>query len=117
MNDLISRQDAIDLIDGLETKRLRGEIELMFAPAISGLMSLPSAQQWIPCSERLPEENGFYLVSVGAVRNPIRVYEYKPCKSHGKENLWKGSDISYCFNWFVEAWMPLPEPWKGGTDD
>jgi len=69
-------------------------------------------KRWIPCSERLPKENGFYLVSVGAAHNPVRVYEYKPCKRHGQENLWKGSDISYCFNWFVEAWMPLPQPWK-----
>ena len=42
--DRISRQAAIDLIDDIETKRLKGEIGLMYAPAIKGLRALPSAQ-------------------------------------------------------------------------
>ena len=43
-NDCISRQDAIDLIEDIETKRLKGEIGLMYAPAIKGLNALPSVQ-------------------------------------------------------------------------
>ena len=73
-------------------------------------------QQWIPCSERLPEEDGFYLVSVGSPYKTVRVYEYKPCEGWENENLWK-ADGTYCFNWFVEAWMPLPKPWKGEKDE
>lgn len=69
--------------------------------------------QWIPCSERMPEEHGFYLVSVGSPYKHIRVYQYEPCTGYENENLWRGEDGSYCFNWFVEAWMPLPESWKG----
>ena len=44
MDDLISRQAAIDLIDGIETERLKGTVELTYAPAIKGLRALPSAQ-------------------------------------------------------------------------
>ena len=51
MSDLISRQAAIDLIESIETERLKGNIELIYAPAIKGLRALPSAQpksgQWI----------------------------------------------------------------------
>ena len=43
-NDCISRQAAIDLIDGIETERLKGTVELIYAPAIKGLRALPSAQ-------------------------------------------------------------------------
>lgn len=43
-SDCISRQDAIDLIEGIETERLKGNIELIYASAIKGLRSLPSAQ-------------------------------------------------------------------------
>ena len=68
--------------------------------------------QWIPVSERLPDGQGFYLVSVCAPYKTVRVYEYKPCKWFENENLWKKEDGSYCFNWFVEAWMPLPEPYR-----
>ena len=42
--DCISRQAAIDLIDGIETERLKGNIELIYAPAIKGLRALPTAE-------------------------------------------------------------------------
>lgn len=59
-----------------------------------------SAQQWIPCSERLPERNGYYLVTgrQGAVNK--RLYQ---------DGYWYG-------NWAIIAWMPLPEPYKGDED-
>lgn len=43
-DDLISRQAAIDVIEDVETKRLKGEIEMIYAHAINGLRALPSAQ-------------------------------------------------------------------------
>ena len=49
--DCISRQAAIDLIESIETERLKGNIELIYAPAIKGLRALPPAQpkrgKWI----------------------------------------------------------------------
>lgn len=41
-DDVISRQVAIDLIEDIETKRLKGEIDLIYAPAIKGIKELPS---------------------------------------------------------------------------
>lgn len=114
MSDLISRQDAIDLIDGLETKRLRGQIELMFAPAISGLMSLPSAQQWIPCSERLPEQDGEYLVTVYCTKNAIWVDNFEYFKT---SDGWVASSDAIDWNGYVTAWMPLPQPWEGDSNE
>ena len=60
-----------------------------------------SAQQWIPCSERLPERNGYYLVTgrQGAVNK--RLYQ---------DGYWYG-------NWAIIAWMPLPEPWRGENNE
>jgi hypothetical protein len=43
-SDTISRQAAIDLIESIETERLKGNIELIYAPAIKGLRALPPAQ-------------------------------------------------------------------------
>lgn len=70
-------------------------------------MSLPSAhpeQQWIPCSERLPEANTRCLCT----------YENKEgtCIDFGLYSMKQG--------WFVSgvtAWMPLPEPYKEEADD
>ena len=55
---------------------------------------------WIPCSERLPEEDGCYLV---AVKNDH--------KRRYSKTAWFSHD-----SWFarqdVTHWMPLPEPPK-----
>lgn len=66
----------------------------------------PPAEQWIPCSERLPEEQGYYLVT----------YDF----GGGKRVIGK-SFYSELYNRFttgqksaITAWMPLPEPYKGG---
>lgn len=59
---------------------------------------------WIPCSERLPEENGSYIVtSMDYVDTFEAVFEAGEWFS-----------IDYCDDIKnVIAWMPLPEPYKG----
>ena len=94
MNDLISRQDALkiveDYIDG----------SFAWGAMMLKLKRLPSAQQWIPCSERLPKEDGRYLCT------------YKDI-FYGDKNF-----IDFGLfddgQWIVEplAWMPLPQPWE-----
>lgn len=63
---------------------------------------------WIPCSERLPKENGKYLVTVKNLTG------YWIMKS----NVFV---CEYCYNDFifqgwednkVIAWQPLPQPYK-----
>ena len=52
-DDSISRHAVIDLVEELETQRLKGDIDLLYAPMIKGVRALPSAQpvrktgQWI----------------------------------------------------------------------
>lgn len=43
-DDCISREAAIDLIESIETERLKGNVGLIYAPAIKGLRALLSAQ-------------------------------------------------------------------------
>ena len=72
-------------------------------------------QQWIPCSERLPDIDGIYLVYAP---------NYKGGSSTAKEN-YNGVMFSKCQKgkWSIEhgyykrpncviAWMPLPEPYR-----
>ena len=56
-----------------------------------------SAQQWIPCSERLPDQNGKYLV-VGR-QKAINILKFDGGRWYGK--------------WGVVAWMPMPDVYKG----
>lgn len=68
------------------------------------------ASEWIPVSEKLPEESGTYIVN--AIENCIvHVTFAKWMKRMKKWNL-TGSR-SY---WKVTAWQPLPEPYKGESE-
>lgn len=62
--------------------------------------SIPRVGEWIPCSERLPEKEGSYLLTSKTVSG-IRYVRPGMLYSNGKF----GSDS-------VIAWMPLPEPYK-----
>lgn len=72
----------------------------------------PKVGEWIPCSDRLPIEKGYYLVS------------YHPCYwDQVKEDILVGIDhfmgkTSWSKRKYqkVIAWKPLPEPYKGETE-
>lgn len=63
--DTISRQAAIEIVDRYNKSHmiLQGKPMLGAASIVIELEALPSAQpepHWIPCSERLPEEEDMY---------------------------------------------------------
>jgi hypothetical protein len=83
------------------------------------LYSLPSAQQWIPCSERLPEPNRSVLVQLRVdYADPIQIMTLNISKCEGGVScIWKTQEMSIYFDMEdVVAWMPLPEPYKGDDD-
>lgn len=62
---------------------------------------------WIPCSERLPKDEGIFLVTMetyvfNEYSHPVGTSFYSP--SFGWVNASPNE---------VLAWMPLPDPWKG----
>ena len=67
--------------------------------------------QWIPCSERLPEDESYILVSFENSTMPD-IARYEENDEGG--TFYPGDDeksyLSYGF--FVNAWMPLPKPYK-----
>ena len=119
MHDLISRQAAIEAFKKeLTIGESKGNyVTICSAVSYEGakqiLESLSSAQQWIPCSERLPEEEEEdFLVTdgesmaVGYYRQDARAWD--STDFGWIENKEKGYGINE-----VVAWMPLPEPYKG----
>ena len=86
--------------------------------------------KWIPCSERLPEDSGDYLVrpSDSVLEDysdfcEVMIIPYDAdCEAFGWwTDRYDPISLGYVdsdFNEFdVLAWMPLPEPWKGADDD
>jgi len=97
--DTISRQAAIDA--------LTHEWDGMVTSVFDVIKSLPSAQpeqRWVPCSERLPEKN---------------------CRCLTTNEAWGSFEVDW--NAWIDgqwlypnekpiAWMPLPEPYRGGDE-
>lgn len=69
--------------------------------------------QWIPCSERMPEEEEYILLSF-ANYTGLDIGRYENDGENDK--FYPGDDEkSYSsYGIFVNAWMPLPEPYRGG---
>lgn len=76
-----------------------------------------SANKWIPCSERLPEKAGKYLVTIiesGSVHTSVRRFNPKP--KHPEQNEPIFTKHLPCYSGWeratkgVIAWMPLPAP-------
>ena len=115
MSDLIDRQTAIDAVNKLVEwyKEKWHESRPTSESVIDVLNDLPSAQsQWIPCSERLPEKYGNYLISIHGEDEPD-IGTINPNDKRG----WSLCDANG-FHWasdkklIVTAWMPLQKPYR-----
>ena len=74
---------------------------------------LPSAQpeqQWIPCSERLPEKNVWVLVTFMMANGEVDI---DIMRINRWDSAWETRDFDMAYRETVVAWMPLPEPYGG----
>lgn len=100
-NDLISRQETIERF----TMTAPQMSVIHIYEAVEILESLPPAQQWIPVTERLPEKEGYYLLTVESlIAEAGSVVISRPYNGRG------GFCDVYWNN--VIAWMELPKPYK-----
>ena len=103
MSDQISRANAIDALRGLfDMRKSRAKVIVECFGEL--LNALPSAEaEWIPVSERLPEDGQGVIVTVDD-----NVYEIKV----GSCIYSNGRFRSLYNDLTVTAWMPLPEPYR-----
>jgi len=111
--DTISRQAAIDFIDAGHLCN-PNEPRWSDNEVVNFLKTRPSAQRWIPASERLPTNDDWVIVTILDERGdtPFRYTDIG----------WY-LDVANC--WIIDAeqrtdvraWMPLPMPWRGDGDE
>lgn len=70
-------------------------------------MEMPNDCSWIPVSERLPETNGEYLVTVHT-NDGLEVYQ---------DTFWAWGCLWDDWTQKVIAWMELPEPYQEADHD
>ena len=121
--DAVSRADVIRLAK--EGKLISNDNYYSVVGFINGLPSVQPEPKWVPCSERLPEEDTEVLVSVhfkglkqtspNGWNDHIKESYYVEIASHiGGE--WSSTSDEYKIarnRHEVIAWRPLPEPYKG----
>lgn len=94
------------------------------------LMKMVESKQgeWIPCSERLPEEHEWVgtkkfgttisdKVHITFDVNGERFVKTLSLQNGELSNYEKQSMDAFYKGWKMLAWMPLPEPWEGADDE
>lgn len=104
---------------------MRKAVELFFATNYFNHISkmiedAPTVNEWIPVSERLPGEPYGCLAWVKDswfnAGNWSECENLLPCFIGWDGKQWNDGDGEKC-PFEVIAWMPLPEPYKGATEE
>ena len=97
------------------------------ANLLKAIDELPSVQpetncseipnNWIPCSERLPDKRGDYLVTLRGNGEPWVEIALWNETFGGRWQMVLYNDVDYSDISNVIAWMPLPEPYQGRGEE
>lgn len=118
MTDSISRQAAIEYIQKWEGYDENGRAIIEGNPRsiYRGLEQLPSAQPeqcWIPCGERLPVQNGIYVVT-RTISDGFEYNNITDCCYFDGTNTWHDDTrVNHGRKYLADvvAWQPLPDPY------
>lgn len=134
-----AKQFLYERLDRLNNDDLYDIFSTIIDDMYNELPSVTPQPKWIPVSERLPKENGWYQCTLMLDDLPLtmelfykngkwldnrRINMFNTYDIYGYGNTKEKHKLSYQeliseFNWTenVIAWMPLPEPYKAESED
>lgn len=121
---MTDKEKLIDLLDEVHHRHLGKEyLERLTTIADYLIANGVTLQRWIPVTERLPEDDGKYLIYrqtpfgarytiIGFAKNGRKVDEYD--FQEDSKNVWYSYDceFGYIIHDSVTHWMPIPTPPK-----
>lgn len=103
-NTAQGKKKSLNLLE----KVVKGELEEIRAEGENFVK--PRMGEWIPVTERLPEEDTNVLVTVAKCRCKVMYAKYD-------RQLQKFCVGNYIRSKYVTAWMPLPQPYKAESEE
>lgn len=109
-------KDICDSLNEMTRIGIAVDGEWLWGKLNDSLANAPTIEpepHWIPCSERLPDQYGNYLISIDGEEpdigtiNPNDPRGWSLCDANG---FYWASDKALN----ITAWMPLPEPYREG---
>lgn len=112
---LIDADMAYMKITTSSSKYLNGQAKRAAQTIISNTPTVKDPQRWIPTSERMPEPSyGRVLISGTVMLGSSKVWGTDVARWNGDTWIFEGYPLPEAE---VLAWMPLPEPYKGGDTE
>jgi hypothetical protein len=106
----MTREEAIQVLQtALTSPFIYGKYAEAIDMAIEALQA--KTGEWIPTSERLPEDKTYVLTTIhvnGRQPHARSGFYHGGFFHNDNGDTWKATDRP------LKAWMPLPEPYKGG---
>ena len=111
--------EAINVLRWLNPPRANKNSFDNFVKAIEMAVEALERQRWIPCSERLPEKEGWYITTVESEKTGKRriendLFAVDIALAHGH------TPNKFCKDGYRQrtvAWMPFPEPYREGEQE
>lgn len=127
-SDLISRQDAIDALDCIngteevlrslssaQPEYTEQDVRDSFNSGYAcGMEAAKKGTAWIQCSKKLPKEDEYVLICFED--DPKEKWYCRMAVGWLEDGFWQCWDDRANTRKDVVAWMPLPEPYKGGEE-
>lgn len=109
--DLISRKAVLDELEKWDWQELY--LPIHFKQILDDVPSVENKGEWIPVSERLPDNNVRVLCSAISTSISGGYTRFVGCCNNGYWFVQTDAEtVSYPRQYKVTAWMPLPEPYK-----